>query len=61
VIERHVPSYVIQDVLKEHPKTVVLAVPGMPLGSPGMPADVKEPYDVLQFNASGETKIYTSR
>ena len=61
VIEGHVPADVIQDFLEEHPKAVGLAVPGMPLGSPGMESDVKEPYDVLQFNASGETKVYTSR
>ncbi len=49
VIEGHVPADVIQDFL------------AMPLGSPGMPSDVKQPYDVIQFNASGETKVYTSR
>ncbi|NNG15541.1 MAG: DUF411 domain-containing protein [Gemmatimonadales bacterium] len=59
-IEGHVPADVILGFLEEHPKAVGLAVPGMPLGSPGMPSDVKEPYDVLQFNASGETKVYTS-
>jgi hypothetical protein len=61
VIEGHVPADVVQDFLEEHPKAVGLTVPGMPLGSPGMEADVKEPYDVLQFNAAGETKVYTSR
>jgi hypothetical protein len=61
VIEGHVPADVIQDFLAEHPKATGLAVPGMPLGSPGMPSDVKQPYDVIQFNASGETKVYTSR
>jgi hypothetical protein len=61
VIEGHVPADVIQRFLAERPKAVGLAVPGMPLGSPGMEADVQEPYDVLQFSASGETKVFTSR
>ena len=61
VIEGHVTAVVIKDFRVVHPKAVGLAVPGMPLGSPGMESDVKEPYDVLQFNASGETKVYTSR
>ncbi len=61
VVEGHVPADAIQDFLDEHPKAVGLSVPGMPLGSPGMESDVKEPYDVLMFDASGETTVYRSR
>jgi hypothetical protein len=61
VVEGHVPADVIQEFLEEHPKAVGLAVPGMPLGSPGMESDVKQPYNVLMFDASGASKVYRSR
>jgi len=61
VVEGHVPADVIQEFLDEHPKAVGLAVPGMPLGSPGMESDVKQPYNVLVFDASGASKVYRSR
>ena len=35
-IEGHVPASDIHRLLKERPKAVGLAVPGMPVGSPGM-------------------------
>ncbi len=35
-IEGHVPADVIRQLLKEKPKIVGIAVPGMPIGSPGM-------------------------
>jgi hypothetical protein len=38
-IEGHVPAREIKRLLKERPKAVGLAVPGMPLGSPGMEVD----------------------
>ena len=55
------PADVIREFLEEHPKAVGLAVPGMPLGSPGMESDVKQPYNVLVFDASGASKVYRSR
>ena len=61
VVEGHVPADVIREFLEEHPKAVGLAVPGMPLGSPGMESDVKQPYNVLVFDASGASKVYRSR
>ena len=36
VIEGHVPAQAIRKLLEERPKTVGLAVPGMPNNSPGM-------------------------
>ncbi len=63
-IEGHVPAREIQRLLKERPKAVGLAVPGMPVGSPGMDAPVyggrKDPYDVLLINRDGSTRVYQS-
>jgi hypothetical protein len=63
VIEGHVPAADVQRLLKERPAGVVgLAVPGMPIGSPGMEvAGMKgQPYDVLAFDKAGRTRVFAS-
>lgn len=61
VIEGHVPASDIKRLLKEKPKATGLAVPGMPVGSPGMEMDNrKDRYDVLMFQKDGSTKVYSS-
>lgn len=62
VIEGHVPASDIMNLLKEKPKIHGLAVPGMPLGSPGMetPDGDKEAYDVLSFDEQGNSAVYSS-
>jgi len=58
-IEGHVPAAEIQRLLKERPKAKGLAVPGMPLGSPGMEAGGRsDRYSVLLFQADGKTTVY---
>ena len=59
-IEGHVPAAEIKRLLRERPKAAGLAVPGMPLGSPGMEADRTQPYDVLLFNGNGRTSVFQS-
>ena len=58
VIEGHVPAAQIQRLLKEHPKAVGLAVPGMPQGSPGMEGGRIENYSVLLFDSTGQSSVY---
>ena len=62
VIEGHVPATEIERLLQERPDIVGLAVPGMPLGSPGMDVTGSEaqPYDVLTFDADGNTELFAS-
>lgn len=61
-IEGHVPAREIQRLLKEKPKAVGLAVPGMPIGSPGMDGPAynnrKDPYDVLLIQQDGNARVY---
>jgi hypothetical protein len=57
VIEGHVPAGDIQRLLKERPKVVGLAAPGMPPSAPGMDAG-RTPYDVLSFDAKGNTGVW---
>lgn len=61
VIEGHVPADLIVKLLKDRPKVAGLAVPGMPMGSPGMEGPTKEPYDVLAFDGEGHTTVYAHR
>ena len=61
VIEGHVPASDVQRLLKQRPKVVGLAVPGMPIGSPGMEGQNGRPYDVLTFDAAGKSlMIFTA-
>jgi hypothetical protein len=59
VIEGHVPASDIKRLLKERPAVSGLAVPGMPIGSPGMEqGNHKERYEVLTFDKQGKTSVY---
>lgn len=60
VIEGHVPADLILRLLKEKPRVLGLAVPGMPSGSPGMDGP-PEPYSVLTFDRDGKTSVYAKR
>jgi len=61
VIEGHVPAEAIARLLRERPVGVAgLAVPGMPLGSPGMEADGRrQAYDVFAFGPGGQ-RVFAS-
>ena len=57
-IEGHVPAAEIRRLLKERPQAKGLAVPGMPLGSPGMEGNRKDPYDVMLVLPDGTSSVY---
>lgn len=61
-LEGHVPAREIRRLLREKPQAVGLAVPGMPVGSPGMDGEVyggrKDAYDVLLLARDGSSKVY---
>ena len=61
VIEGHVPADLIDKLLKERPPILGLAVPGMPVGSPGMEGGKPEPYSVITFDKDGKTSVYAKR
>jgi hypothetical protein len=61
-VEGHVPADVIRKLIEERPKVAGIAVPGMPVGSPGMESgDQKTPYDVVAFTKDGATSVYAKR
>ena len=63
-LEGHVPAREVHRLLKEAPQAIGLAVPGMPVGSPGMDAPLyggrKDPYDVLLVLRDGGNRVYQS-
>jgi hypothetical protein len=63
-IEGHVPAKEIKRLLIEKPKAIGLAVPAMPVGSPGMDGPEykgrKDPYDVLLIGLNGKPSVYQS-
>lgn len=60
VVEGHVPAADVVRMLAERPDAVGLAVPAMPLGSPGMetPQGHKDPYDTLLVLRTGATRVF---
>jgi len=60
VVEGHVPADVIERMLAERPDIAGLAVPGMPVGSPGMEGDGAKPYEVLALDRQGRTSVYAT-
>ncbi len=60
-IEGHVPASDVRRLLNERPDAVGLAVPGMPVGSPGMevPGGRREPYDVFLIEREGGTRLWS--
>jgi hypothetical protein len=61
VIEGHVPADVVRKLLKEQPKIVGLAAPGMPMGSPGMEGPNPQPYTIVAFKTDGTTYEFARR
>lgn len=62
VVEGHVPVAEIRRLLAERPDIIGLAVPGMPVGSPGMEVAgaVPQPFEVIAFDQSGKTEVFAS-
>lgn len=60
VIEGHVPAADVRRLLTERPAVTGLAVPGMPMGSPGMEGPRPERYDVLAFTRDKGATVFAS-
>ncbi len=60
LLEGHVPAETIEKLLAERPAILGLAVPGMPIGSPGMetPGMAPEAFQVIAFSRDGRTSVF---
>jgi hypothetical protein len=60
IIEGHVPLADIMRLVIEAPKVKGIAVPGMPVGSPGMEMDaMADHYDVVAFREDGKREVFS--
>lgn len=61
-LEGHVPAADIQRLLQQRPVAIGLAVPGMPVGSPGMDGPAyggrRDPYSVMLIGKDGTAKVF---
>jgi len=60
LIEGHVPAADIDRLLAQKPTIAGLAVPGMPVGAPGMEGGTAQRYQVLAFDKKGKTTVFAS-
>ena len=61
VLEGHVPAGEVKRLLEARVKAIGLAVPSMPIGSPGMEMGTrKDPFQVLLIDHSGGASVYAS-
>ncbi|MBD1388402.1 MULTISPECIES: DUF411 domain-containing protein [Echinimonadaceae] len=58
-IEGHVPAKDVQRLLDERPNIKGIAVPGMPMGSPGMEGNRKDAYSVIAVHHDGQTSQFS--
>ena len=63
LVEGHVPADAVLEMLKEKPAIAGIAVPGMPMGAPGMevPSGQKDAYSIVSFDKAGKTTVYQKR
>ncbi len=62
VVEGHVTDRDIKRLLLTRPNIKGIAVPGMPVGTPGMEkGDIREAYDVISFDEQGRTEVFVNR
>ena len=58
-VEGHVPPTDIRKLLRERPKARGIAVPGMPIGSPGMEQDdLRQPYETLLVDRQARVTVF---
>jgi hypothetical protein len=58
-VEGHVPAEDVKRLLAERPDIAGLAVPDMPMGSPGMEGPKSEAYSVLAVNKDGSVEVFS--
>ena len=58
VVEGHVPAEQVKRLLAERPAVAGIAVPGMPVGAPGMEGPNAQPYQVLSWKADGTRAVF---
>jgi hypothetical protein len=59
VVEGHATNRDIKKLLLFRPDVKGIAIPGMPIGSPGMEkGNIKEQYNVMSFDSQGNVEVF---
>lgn len=58
VVEGHIPVEAIAKLMKDRPALAGIALPGMPVGSPGMPGPKSGAWDIYGLSKSGEQSVF---
>ena len=57
VVEGHVPLTTLRKLLGERPRIKGIALPGMPIGTPGMEGPKEEPFTIYEIS-DGEPRVF---
>lgn len=60
VIEGHVPVAAINRLLAEKPPITGIALPGMPMGAPGMAGKKEAPFEILVITDRGDPTLFAT-
>jgi hypothetical protein len=60
IVEGHVPADDVIKMLRQKPEIKGIAAPGMPMGSPGMEGPNAVTYDIIAFDADGNTSVFAT-
>ena len=60
VVEGLVPAQFVQKMLKDHSPIRGVALPGMPVGAPGMPGSKPSPLNVYTLDSNSPPKVFGS-
>lgn len=60
IVEGHVSAEDIDRLLAQKPTIAGIAVPGMPMSSPGMDGPRTQGYQVISFDKTGHTKVFAN-
>lgn len=58
-VEGHVPLAAVEKLLSERPDIDGIGLPGMPIGTPGMPGVKQAPYEIYQKKGNDFTQFMT--
>lgn len=59
ILEGHIPVEIVDAMLRAQPAITGIALPGMPLGSPGMLGSKSETWSIYSFDSTGTIEVYT--
>lgn len=60
VVDGHVPLKTLDRLLTERPEIRGISLPGMPVGSPGMPGQKTEPFTIYEIGNNAEPRVYAT-